>query len=256
MTTTERDPLSKEAIEHGTIRGTWRRIVRKPVLGLFRVLFGLRLKNIKRVPRNVGVLVVANHIHNADPILLTAAYPDPIHFMCKKEAFGYPVLKQLLNWVGAFPVDRGRSDRYAIKRALAALNNGIAVGMFPEGTRSRVFALQPAHPGAGMLALSAGAPVLPVAVTGTERLPFNGSKGKATGDLSRDPGHPGSQILFGEPFRIPREIDGKRVTADEATEMMMLEIARLLPEEYRGVYAEKLAAETTRRVLPMDTPRK
>jgi 1-acyl-sn-glycerol-3-phosphate acyltransferase len=250
----ERDPLSKASIEHGTIRGTWRKILRRPFVWLFRLLFGMRLKHIERVPREIGVLVVANHIHNADPILLTAAYPDPVHFMCKKEAFGYPALKQALNWVGAFPVDRGRSDRYAIKRALAALNNGIAVGMFPEGTRSRVFALQPAHPGAGMLALSAGAPVQPVAITGTERLPFNGAKGKATGDLARNPGHEGSQILFGEPFRIPREIDGKRVSAEEATEIMMLEIARLLPEDYRGVYAEKLAAETNRRAIPMTTP--
>ena len=182
---TERDPLSKEAIEHGTIRGAWRRIIRKPVLGFFRLLFGLRLAKIERVPREIGVLVVANHIHNADPILLTAAYPDPVHFMCKKEAFAYPVFKQALNWVGAFPVDRGRSDRWAIKRALAALNSGIAVGMFPEGTRSRVFALQAAHPGAGMLALSAGAPVQPVAITGTERLPFNGAKVRRSGNWPR-----------------------------------------------------------------------
>jgi 1-acyl-sn-glycerol-3-phosphate acyltransferase len=130
---------------------------------------------------------------------------------------------------------------------LAALNHGIAVAMFPEGTRSRVFALQNAHPGAGMLALTADVVVQPVAITGTERLPMNGAKGKATGDLKRDPGHSGVQILFGEPFRIPREIDGRRVTADEATEILMLEIARLLPEEYRGVYAETLANESLRR---------
>ena len=91
-----------------------------------------------------------------------------------------------------------------------------------------------------MLALNADVLVQPVAITGTERLPFNGSKGKATGDLERDPGHSGAQILFGQPFRIPREIDGRRVTADEATEIMMLEIARMLPEAYRGVYAEPL----------------
>ncbi|HRA48103.1 MAG TPA: lysophospholipid acyltransferase family protein [Thermomicrobiales bacterium] len=251
MSEPERDPLSKAAIERGTLRGIWRRIVRRIVLVLWFLLFRLRLKHVERVPRKGGILLVGNHIHNADPILLSAAYPEPVHFMCKKEAFNYPILKVFLNMVGAFPVDRGRSDRFAIKRALAALNNGIAVGMFPEGTRSRVFALQQAHPGAGMLALSAGAIVQPVAITGTERLPFNGAKGKATGDLVKDPGHPGSQILFGEPFRIPREIDGRRVTADEASEIMMIEIARLLPADYRGVYADKLAAETIRRAQPV-----
>jgi 1-acyl-sn-glycerol-3-phosphate acyltransferase len=246
---TTRDPLSKEAIEHGTIRGRPRRILRQPFLWLFFLLFRMRLQHVERVPKDGGVLVVANHIHNADPILLCAAYPRPIHFMAKKEAFEFPVLPWALRWVGAFPVDRGKSDRWAIKRALAALNSGIAVAMFPEGTRSRVFALQKAHPGAGMLALSANVLVQPIAITGTERLPFNGSKGKATGELERNPGHSGSQILFGEPFRIPREIDGRRVTADEATEIMMLEIARLLPEDYRGVYAEPLAKRAERMAI-------
>ena len=237
---TQRDPLSKEAIEHGTIRGTPRRIVRKGVLGLFFLLFRMRLAEIDRVPRDGGVLVVANHIHNADPILLNAAYPRPIHFMAKKEAFQFPVLPWLLRWVGAFPVDRGKSDRWAIRRALAALDHGIAVAMFPEGTRSRVFALQRAHPGAGMLALTANVVVQPIAITGTERLPLNGAKGKARGDLARDPGHSGVRILFGEPFRIAREVDGKRVTAEQATDLIMIEIARMLPDDYRGMYAGRV----------------
>jgi 1-acyl-sn-glycerol-3-phosphate acyltransferase len=239
------DPLSKEAIEHGTIRGRPRRIVRRLVLGLFFLLTRMRLKQIERVPKEGGVLVVANHIHNADPILLNAAYPRPIHFMAKKEVFDVPILPWLLRWTGTFPVDRGKSDRAAIKRALAALNSGIPVAMFPEGTRSRVFALQKAHPGAGLLALTADVPVQPVAITGTERLPLNGSKGTAEGALKRDPGHPGVQILFGEPFRIPREIDGRRVTAEEATAIMMREIARLLPAEYRGVYADPTEKESS-----------
>jgi 1-acyl-sn-glycerol-3-phosphate acyltransferase len=204
----------------------------------------MRLKQIEQVPAAGGVLVVANHVHNADPILLNAAYPRPIHFMAKKEAFDVPVLPWILRWVGAFPVNRGKSDRAAIKRALAALEHGIAVAMFPEGTRSRVFALQQAHPGAGLLALAADVPVQPIAITGTERLPMNGAKGKARGELARDPGHSGVQILFGEPLRIPKEIDGKRVTAEQATEMMMVAVARLLPEAYRGVYVERAAADS------------
>ena len=241
------DPLSKEAIEHGTLRGFPRRVIRRGVVSLFFLLFRMRLKNLEHVPKAGGVLVVANHLHNADPILLNAAYPRPIHFMAKKEAFAVPVLPWILRWTGAFPVDRGKGDRWAIKRAIAALNHGIAVGMFPEGTRSRVFAMQKAHGGAGLLALNAGVIVQPVAISGTERLPMNGSKGKAIGDLKRDPGHSGVQILFGEPFQIPREIEGRRVTADEATEIIMVEIARMLPEGYRGVYAERLAAESFRR---------
>lgn len=232
------DRLTRHDLEHGTIRGRPRRILRRGFLGLFFLLFRMRLKHVERVPTDGGLLVVANHIHNADPILLNAAFPRPLHFMAKKEAFGFPVLPWILRWAGAFPVDRGKSDRGAIRRALAILEHGIAVGMFPEGTRSKVFAMQKAHAGVGLLALSSAAPVLPVAITGTERLPFNGAKGRAEGELARDPGHGGVQILFGEPFRVPRDIDGRRVTADEATEIIMVEIARLLPPDYRGVYAK------------------
>jgi len=102
-----------------------------------------------------------------------------------------------------------------------------------------------------MLALTSGAPIQPVAITGTERLPMNGAKGRAGGELARDPGHGGCQILFGAPFRIPREIDGRKVSADEATEIMMIEIARLLPPDYRGVYADALSHETVRRAQPV-----
>jgi 1-acyl-sn-glycerol-3-phosphate acyltransferase len=228
--------LTKHDLEHGTIRGRPRRILRKAVLGLFFLLFRMRLKHVDRVPSEGGLLVVANHLHNADPILLNAATPRPIHFMAKKEAFEQPVLPWILRWTGAFPVDRGKSDRGAIRRALANLEHGIAVGMFPEGTRSKVFAMQKAHAGVGLLALSSGSPVLPVAISGTERLPLNGAKGRAEGELARDPGHSGVQILFGEPFTVPREIDGRKVTAEEATEIIMRKIAGMLPPDYRGVY--------------------
>ena len=232
------EQLSRQAIERGTLRGRPRRMVRRGFLGLFFLLFRMRLKHVERVPPEGGLLVVANHIHNADPILLSASVPRPLHFMAKKEAFDLPVLPWILRLTGTFPVDRGKSDRAAIRRALAALEHGIAVGIFPEGTRSKVFAMQKAHAGAGLIALSSGAKVQPVAITGTERLPMNGAKGRAAGELARDPGHSGVRILFGEPFTVPRVIDGRKVSAEEATEIIMLEIARLLPPAYRGVYGQ------------------
>jgi 1-acyl-sn-glycerol-3-phosphate acyltransferase len=228
-------------LERHTLRGRPRRALRRIVVAVCWLLFRQRLVHVERVPKTGGVLAVANHIHNVDPILINAAFPRPIHFMAKKEAFEVPVLPWILRFTGSFPVDRGRSDRAAIKRALAALEAGIAVGIFPEGTRSPVRALQRAHPGAGMLALAAGVPVIPIAITGTERLPFNGVKAKAAAGLpwpERD--HTGVRILFGEPFVVPREIDGRRVSSDEATEIIMREIARLLPPDYRGVYADQV----------------
>ena len=242
-------------LERGTLRGGPRRAVRFIILGLFRLLIRLRLAEIRNVPAAGGVLVVCNHLHNADPILLSAAFPRPIHFMAKKEAFESAPFRFFLRLGGAFPVDRGKSDRGAIKRAQATLAAGIALGMFPEGTRSPTRSLQRAHAGAGLLALISGAPVQPVVITGTERLPLNGSKGKlAAGATTPDPGHKGVRIRFGEPFAVPREIDGRRVSSDEATEIIMLELARMLPPGYRGVYADALAQETERRARPYLPP--
>ncbi|MEA2515493.1 MAG: 1-acyl-sn-glycerol-3-phosphate acyltransferase [Thermomicrobiales bacterium] len=237
-------------LERFTIRGRPRRVVRAILLAILRLAIGLRVEHVERAPKG-AVLVVSNHLHNADPVLTNAAYPLPIHYMAKKEVFRIPVLKWILRWAGAFPVDRGRADRSAIRRAEAALAAGIAVGMYPEGTRSNTRALRAPLAGAGMLALRNDVPILPIVVTGTERLPFNGAKGRAQASSPMpDPGHKGIRILFGEPFRIPREVDGRKLTAEEATDRIMVEIARLLPPDYRGVYADRIAEELQAATLP------
>ena len=180
------------------------------VLGLFRVIFRMRLEHVERVPTEGPVLVVSNHLHNADPVLINAAYPRPLHFMAKKEAFDVPVVRQIMRRGGAFPVDRGKADRAAIKRAHATLAQGIALGMFPEGTRSVTRSLQKAHAGVGMIALLARAPVQPVVITGTERLPLNGAKGKLASDAPMpDPGPPGRP----RPLRRTLPAAGERSTA-------------------------------------------
>jgi 1-acyl-sn-glycerol-3-phosphate acyltransferase len=174
--------------------------------------------------------------------------------MAKKEVFHVPVLKWIMRWSGSFPVDRGKADRTAIKNAQARLMAGIPVGIYPEGTRSPTRSLQKAHSGAGLLALAANVPVQPVVITGSERLPFNGAKAKQAkqqGASWPEHDHKGVRILFGEPFLVPRTIDGRRVTSEEATEIIMVEIARLLPPDYRGVYTDIYAGETTRRALPL-----
>jgi 1-acyl-sn-glycerol-3-phosphate acyltransferase len=228
------------SFERYTLRGRPRRVIRAVLLTILRVVIRLRVEHVERVPE-AGALVVSNHLHNADPVLTTIAYPLPIHYMAKKEVFRIPVIKWILRWVGSFPVDRGKADRTAIRRAEAALQHGIAVGMYPEGTRSVTRALREAHSGVGLLALRNDVPIVPAIVTGTERLPFNGAKGRAQASLPMpDPGHRGVRILFGEPFRIPREIDGRKISPDEATDRIMIEIARLLPPDYRGIYADRV----------------
>lgn len=227
--------LNDENPAEGTVRGIWRAIVRAPLLALIRLL-GVRVEGEGNIPpQGTGVLVVSNHLHNLDPLLIEVAFPRPLHFMAKEELFRFRPLGWLLRKFGNFPIARGKSDRRAVRHAIATLRHGLALGMFPEGTRSRTMRLSTPHPGAGLIAIQGKSLVLPVAITGSERYPLNG---KRPPGVPPEPGHRGVLIRIGEPFMLPETgANGKRLGADEATETMMRAIVAMLPPDYHGVYA-------------------
>ncbi len=219
----------------GKLNGWMFTSLRVILLILFRVLVRLRIDGLNNVPRDGGVLVVSNHLHNADPVLISTALPRPMHYMAKKELMTVPVIGRFLRFGGAFPVDRGKADRHAIQMATDRLQQGIAVGMFPEGTRSVSRRIERVLPGAGLIALRGNVPILPVAIVGSERLPFNGAK-------QMHDSHGGRwrvTITIGEPFTLPLKPDGKRMSSEEAITMAMERVAALLPESYRGIYATR-----------------
>lgn len=219
--------------------GTMRRFnfiwIRAVLYAIARLLTRMDVQGAQNVPREGGCIIVANHLHNLDPVLVSIACPRPLHYMAKAELFKVPVLRQLLHWTGNFPINRGKVDRTSIKRARATVEQGVALGIFPEGTRSTSMKIERVLPGAGLIATQGDVLVVPTAVTGTERLPFNGTK-QRRGASMPDPGHKGVRIVFGEPFRIPAEIDGKRTNASAATDYMMKRVAAMLPAAYRGIY--------------------
>lgn len=135
------------------------------------VIFG-RLKVIGRenIPREGGVMICANHISYADPPVLGAGAPRPIHYMAKIELFQIPVLGFLIKHVGAFPVHQRTADRAALKTAADYLAKGEVVGMFPEGQRIFGGQLGEALPGVGMIVLRAKALVIPAALINTDKL--------------------------------------------------------------------------------------
>jgi 1-acyl-sn-glycerol-3-phosphate acyltransferase len=230
-----------EHLTRGGMRLGTRRVVRLILLGLFRITMGLRIEGLDRVPASGPMILISNHLHNLDPLITESALKRNCHFFTKQEAFTYPIIRNILRWGGGFPVDRGTPDRWAIRRAEALLEAGIAVGVYPEGTRSTTLALQKGFSGAGLIALRSRAPIVPSIITGSERLPFNGKKGKLRDGITMpNPGHKGVRVRFGEPFTIPAEINGKRVGAAEATDLMMIELAKMLPPDYRGVYADRI----------------
>lgn len=211
------------------------------VLAAFRLLFGFRIEGLENVPKKDGALVICNHIHNSDPILLVAAYPRPLLWMAKKEVFSVPVIGWIADSAGAFPVDRGSADRSAMRNAERLLHENYLVGIFPEGTRSVSGGLKDVYPGVALVAIKSGVPILPTAIIGSDRLPFNGHKGRR-----RAKGRLKVTVRIGKPFELAALNDaGKRRSLSELTDEMMIEIARLLPEDYRGVYADRLSSPET-----------
>lgn len=217
----------------GTLHGSPRRVLRRIVLAILHRLLPLHLIDEANVPLVGPLLVVSNHLSNADPPILEFAFPRPLYFMAKSELFRIPPLAWLMLRFGAFPVERGTADRGALRHSLEVLRQDIALGIFPEGGRSKSIALRTGLPGAGLLALQSGARILPVAIYGTEFYPVNGDRPpRRPRDIPR-----GVTVRFGEPFAIPYRVDGRRVTPAEATDAMMRRIANLLPERYHGAYA-------------------
>jgi glycerol-3-phosphate dehydrogenase (NAD(P)+) len=132
------------------------------------VYFRLRRLGTEHIPEG-GVILASNHRSFLDPFAIGCCLGRPIYFVAKQELFRNPLLGWVLNCLGAFPIKRGASDEESVDTALALLERGQAVVIFPEGTRIRTGSLGSAKRGVGRLALQSGKPVVPIAVTNSER---------------------------------------------------------------------------------------
>lgn len=121
-----------------------------------------------KIPKTGGIILASNHVSYHDPFVVgTVLKKRRINFMAKKELFEHKFMGKFITIMGAFPVERDKVDRKAIKKALNLLKNGEAVGMFPEGTRSTDGTVGKGKHGTAMISLMANVPIVPTAITGT-----------------------------------------------------------------------------------------
>lgn len=204
------------------------------ITSILRVYFRLTIRmdadELKKVPMQGPLIVISNHTGQIEvPVLATLLQPRKISGWGKAEAFDNLFLRWVFGAWDIIPVRRGEADMKALKDALRALENGYIFGIAPEGTRNKTGRLLRAHPGAVILALRSGAPILPVAHWGGEVFLKNLKRFKRT-DF---------HVRVGEPFRL--KVEGLKVTAEmrqEIVDEMMVRIASMLPEEYRGEYSD------------------
>jgi 1-acyl-sn-glycerol-3-phosphate acyltransferase len=181
-----------------------------------KVGFRLRARGLEQLPEG-GFVLAANHTSNFDPWPLgVPLFPRrQLRFMAKSELFN-PILKPILVGGGAFPVRRGQADLEAIGRAVQLVRDGEIVVMFPEGTRRKKGLRKKhearAHTGAARIALTAGSPLVPAAIKGTDRL-------SRLAPLS---------VAYGPPIPLD-DLRGDEISraAREATERLMAEIHEL-----------------------------
>ena len=169
-------------------------LFRRLMILLCRILFGLTIHGMERVPKNGPLIVASNHSQYPDPVLVCMAVPRRMQWMAKKQLFVFPY-RRFFEFIGSFPVDRESGGRAGLRAALAFLTEGWALGIFPEGTHRDDGSAREAKSGAVMLAVRGGAPVLPVYVA---KLP--GPAARLRGERH--------EIFVGKPKKVDQSLRG------------------------------------------------
>jgi 1-acyl-sn-glycerol-3-phosphate acyltransferase len=217
--------------------------IAKLIVGLvFRVLWRPRVEGLEHVPAQGPVIIASNHLSFIDSVVIPLAVPRRVRFLAKAEYFTGRGLRGRLtalffHLIDAVPVERtgNRDSMRSLESALAVLREGSAFGIYPEGTRSRDGRLYRGRTGVGWLAVTSGAPVVPVALVGTDRVQPVGARGVRVAPV---------RIRFGPPVH-PADYAGLPAgrARREITDEVMNRIAALSPQERADRYNEPPGAD-------------
>lgn len=146
------------------------KVARVFVSGILHLMYRIRIEGKENIPKEGAYVVCSNHKSYLDPPMLGVCLPFPVRFMAKEELFRNKILGGILRAVGAFPIQRGRSDVGALRGAMKMLARGENVAIFPEGTRSKGDTMRKGKQGAVLIAVKAGVNILPVGIQGEYKL--------------------------------------------------------------------------------------
>jgi len=200
--------------------------------GLFHILGNIKIFGKENILHGKPYVVAMNHVSIFDPPFVAAFWPEDLEIIGASDVFDKPGQGPVLKAYGVIPVHRGDYDRALLTKIIRILKSGLPLLIAPEGGRSHVPGMRRAMPGVGYIIEQTGVPVIPTALVGT------------TEDFwqrARRGGRPHLEMRIGKPIFLP-EITTKGAQRHEArqhnADLVMRHLAGLLPEEYRGIYAD------------------
>ena len=196
---------------------------------LIKALTNTQFIGAENLPPEGGVIVATNHVSRLDiPVLfVNPARPD-ITALVANKYLRYPLFRWITESAGGIWIDRSTADFAAFSKSMELLRSGRALGIAPEGTRSTTHALIEGKPGTVLLAQRSGLPVVPVGIAGSDT---------ATGKMLTFR-KPTITAVFGKPVILPpAPRENREQVMQQQTDEIMCRIAALLPESYRGAYA-------------------
>ena len=193
-----------------------------------RITCRIDAPEMDKIPMQGPFIVISNHTGQIEvPVMFALLQPRKMTGWAKVETWDNWFLNWVFNLWGMIPIRRGEGDTSALRKAEEALKNGFFFGIAPEGTRNKTGRLLRAYPGAVLLAVRSGVPILPIAHWGGEIYLKNLKR------LKRTDFH----VRVGEPFRL--KVEGVKMSKEvrqQIADEMMYRVAEVLPEEYRGAY--------------------
>lgn len=199
---------------------------------IFHILSPITIEGKENIPYGNPYIVAMNHVSLFDPPFITAFWPEMLEVIGAQSAFEKSGQKELLTSYGVIPVHRGNYDRALLDKLFRAISSGRPLLIAPEGGRSHQTAMRRAKPGVAYIFEKAQVPIIPAGIIGTTSDYWkNAKRGK----------RPPLILRIGAPFNLPPMISkgkDRHASRQRNADLVMSHLARLLPVEYRGVYAE------------------